>query len=117
MAAALRGYFSGTLVELGGRRFADSVRVDPKDKFWKVAAVAVMTAVVLVAVIIMARGAGLVPELDFGAGAYYYADIPGFEKIVRDDAYTSRLPLWLAIILFLAWGAFVYWLWTRIDRK
>ena len=86
-------------------------------KTWKVITIIVMAVTFLVALYIMANGLGLVESLDFGAGAYYYADIPGFEKIVRSDAYDSHLPLWLAILLFLAWGAFVYWLWTRIDRK
>ena len=88
-----------------------------KNKVWKVITIIVMAVTFLVAIYIMANGLGLVPSLDFGAGAYYYADIPGFEKIVRNDAYDSHLPLWLAILLFLAWGAFVYWLWTRIDKK
>lgn len=74
-------------------------------------------AIVLAAVFIMVRGLGLVPEYDFGAGAYYYADIPDYEKIVRDDAYVSGLPLWAAILLFLAWGALMYLLWIWIDRR
>lgn len=74
-------------------------------------------AIVLAAVFIMVRGLGLAPEYDFGAGAYYYADIPDYEKIVRDDAYVSGLPLWAAILLFLAWGALMYLLWIWIDRR
>ena len=74
-------------------------------------------AVVLAAVYIMARGLGLVPEYDFGAGAYYYADIPEFERVVRDDAYRSGLPLWAAVLLFLGWGALMYLLWIWIDRR
>ena len=49
-------------------------------------------AVVLVAVLIMVRGLGLAPDYDFGAGAYYYADIPDFEKHVGDGAYLGRHP-------------------------
>ena len=79
-------------------------------KIFKVATIIVVVATLIVALFIMARGLGLVDSLDFGAGAYYYADIPGFEKYVRNDAYDSNLPLWLAILLFLVWGAFVYWL-------
>ena len=74
-------------------------------------------AVLLLALWIMARGLGLVEGLDFGAGAYYYADIPEFEKYVRSDAYDSQLPLWLAILLFLAWGALMYLLWIWIDKR
>ena len=43
-------------------------------------------AVVLAAVLIMVRGLGLAPDYDFGAGAYYYADIPDFEGIYEYDA-------------------------------
>ncbi len=74
-------------------------------------------AVLLLALWIMAQGLGLVEGLDFGAGAYYYADIPEFEKYVRADAYDSHLPLWLAILLFLAWGALMYLLWIWIDKR
>lgn len=85
-------------------------------KIFKVTTIVVVVVTLLIAVFIMANGLGLVDSLDFGAGAYYYADIPGFEKFVRNDAYDSHLPLWLAIVLFLLWGAFMYWLWTRIDK-
>lgn len=74
-------------------------------------------AVLLAAVVIMVRGLGVVPEYDFGAGAYYYADIPDFEKHVGEGAYTSALPTWAAILLFLAWGALMYFLWIWIDRR
>jgi len=79
------------------------------------ALVAVVT--LIIALYIMLNGLGLVDSLDFGAGSYYYADIPEFQKYVRNDAYQSNLPLWLAIILFLAWGALMYFLWIWIDRR
>ncbi len=85
-------------------------------KIFKVTTIVVVVVTLLIAIFIMANGLGLVDSLDFGAGAYYYADIPGFEKFVRNDAYDSQLPLWLAITLFLLWGAFVYWLWTKVDK-
>ena len=77
----------------------------------------VAVATLLVALYIMLHGLGLIPELDFGAGAYYYADIPDFEKYLREDAYQSNLPLWLAIVLFLGWGALMWMLWKWVDRK
>lgn len=83
----------------------------------KVITIIVMVVTVVLALWIMANGLGLVEGLDFGAGAYYYADIPGFEKFVHDDAYDSHLPLWLAIVLFLVWGWLMYRLWVRIDKK
>ena len=87
------------------------------NKVLKIATAVLAVAVLLLALWIMARGLGLVEGLDFGAGAYYYADIPDFEKIVRTDAYDSHLPLWLAILLFLAWGALMYLLWIWIDKR
>ena len=36
---------------------------------------------------IMANGLGLQEGLDFGAGAYYYADIRDFEKYLAWDAF------------------------------
>ena len=87
------------------------------NKAGKVITIIVGGVTLLVALYIMAHGLGLVDSLDFGAGAYYYADIPGFEKYVREDAYQSGLPLWLAIVLFLAWGALMYLLWVWIDRR
>lgn len=61
-------------------------------------------AVLITAAYIMANNIGLAEGLDFGAGAYYYADIPGFESIVNTNAYTSPVPMWVLIVLFLAWG-------------
>ena len=87
-----------------------------KKKIFKVITVILAVVICIAAVYIMAKGMGRVNELDFGAGAYYYADIPGFDKYVRDDAYDSQLPTWLAIVLFLLWGALMYALWKWVDR-
>lgn len=92
------------------------MRTERNGKASRVITVSVTVIILGAAVFIMAKGLGLVDGLDFGAGAYYYADIPGFEKYVRDDAYDSHLPLWLAIILFLGWGALMYGLWKWVDR-
>ena len=73
-------------------------------------------AVLAVVVYIMANGLGLQDDLDFGAGAYYYADIPNFEKIIDGDAYQATLPYWVYVALFLAWGALMYLLWIWVDR-
>ena len=69
-----------------------------------------------VALWIMANGHGLQEELDFGAGAYYYADIPDFEKYTEAAAYSSRLPYIVYVALFLLWGWLMYRLWKRIDK-
>ncbi|MBQ4285344.1 MAG: hypothetical protein II720_02685 [Bacteroidales bacterium] len=64
----------------------------------------------------MIGGLGLVPEYDFGAGAYYYADIPDYQNVIHDDAFATSVPVWVHIVLFLVWGAIMWWLWKRIDK-
>lgn len=87
-------------------------------KFSKIFTIAAAAIVVVAAIIFMLKGAGLVPGLDFGAGAYYYADIPQFEKFFSGDTTTSfsTLPLWVYIVLFLVWGALMYRLWVWIEK-
>ena len=45
----------------------------------------------------MAHRLGLVDGYDFGAGAYYYADIPTeqYSEIVNEDAYQTSVPKWI----------------------
>ena len=66
---------------------------------------------------IMANGLGLVEGLDFGAGAYYYADIPEFAKYVNATHFSSDFPMWVHIVLFLFWGYVMYRLWSWLDKK
>ena len=82
-------------------------------------AVTILTVVAVLgcAIYIMAHRMGLVSGYDFGAGAYYYADIPGFEKVVSDDAYKTDIPVWVHIVLFLGWGWLMYRLWVWIDSR
>ena len=77
----------------------------------------VAVAVIVCSIIIATKGLGLVEGYDFGIGAYYYADIPGFEKIMNDDAYATKVPLWVHIALFLGWGYIVLRLWGWIEKK
>lgn len=81
-----------------------------------IALLIVGAAVLAACIYIMVRGLGLNPELDFGAGAYYYADIPDFRKRLDWDTYEAQLPFWVYLALFLAWGALMYRLWKRLDR-
>ena len=91
--------------------------MEHKDKILPAVTTIMVVAVVICAIVIAARGLGVVEGYDFGAGAYYYADIPGFEKIINDDAFKTSVPLWLHIILFLAWGWLMWRLWVWIDRR
>ena len=83
----------------------------------RIALLVVGGAIVCGAVYVMARRIGLNPELDFGAGAYYYADIPEYEKVLDWDTYQAQLPFWVYVVLFLAWGFIIYRIWKRMDRK
>ena len=79
-----------------------------------IAAIVVGTLVVAAVIYIMARGLGLNPDLDYGAGAYYYADIPDYEKTLDWDVYMTRLPFWVYLLLFLGWGGLMWRLWKRL---
>ena len=81
-----------------------------------VAALVVGAVVLGTAVYIMIHGLGLNPDLDFGAGAYYYADIPDYQNTLDWDTFTARLPFWMYVLLFLGWGALMWRLWKRLDR-
>ena len=93
------------------------MRPERRKKLNKTVTILAVVAVLGCAVWIMARQLGLAPEYDFGAGAYYYADIPGYENVIRDDAYHTDIPVWIHIVLFLAWGWLMYRLWVWIDKR
>lgn len=82
-----------------------------------IAALIVGAVVLGAAVYIMVNGLGLNPDLDFGAGAYYYADIPDYQQTLDWDSYTARLPFVVYLLLFLAWGFLMWRIWKRLDRK
>ena len=86
-------------------------------KIFKITTIMVIVATVIVALYIMANGLGLVDSLDFGAGAYYYADIPDYEKIDNGSVYHTATPRWVHIVLFLGWGWLMFRLWKWIDKK
>lgn len=86
-------------------------------KLGKIFGVTFIVAVILLTIYIMANGLGLVDGLDFGAGAYYYADIPQFSKYVNGEHFKSAFPMWIHIALFLLWGTFIYKIWTWLDKK
>jgi hypothetical protein len=73
-------------------------------------------ATLITALYIIINGLGLNENFDFGAGAYYYADIPQFEKLEK-TTYQTSVPRWVHIILFLIWGFLMYKLWVWIDKK
>lgn len=88
-----------------------------KDKIIRTATAIIAAAVLICSIVIVTLRLGLVEGYDFGAGAYYYADIPEFEKIMNDEAYRTSVPVWVHILLFLGWGWLMYRLWVWIDSR
>lgn len=88
-----------------------------KKTIYKVVTILTVVAILVCAGYIMYHGLGLNPDYDFGAGAYYYADIPQFERFTPTEAYRTRVPYWVHVVLFLAWGWLMFWLWDWIDRR
>ena len=101
--------------ELPGR-VMQNIKHEQQHKRTIITSAVAAVAVLAIAVVIMVRGAGLSEELDFGAGAYYYADIPDFEKYVGGESNPTSIPLIVYIALFLGWGALMFALWKWIDR-
>ena len=88
-----------------------------KDKIIRTATAIIAAAVLICSIVIVTLRLGLVEGYDFGAGAYYYADIPEFEKIMNDEAYSTSVPMWVHILLFLGWGWLMYRLWVWMDSR
>lgn len=88
-----------------------------KNKLLSAVTAIVAVTVVVCAVVIAANQMGVVEGYDFGAGAYYYADIPGFETIINDNAYSTKIPMWIHIGIFLCWGWLMWRLWCWIENK
>ena len=88
-----------------------------KKLIFRTVTIIMAVAVLVTAGYIMFNHLGLVEGYDFGGGAYYYVDIPGFDEIVDEDSYSTTVPLWVHIVLFVAWGWLMWRLWLWIDRK
>lgn len=88
-----------------------------RKKIFKIVTVIMAVTVIVLAAYIMINHLGLVEGYDFGGGAYYYVDIPEFEKIVDQDAFKAKTPVWVHVVLFLAWGWLMWRLWLWIDKK
>ena len=88
-----------------------------RKKIFRTVTVIMAVTVIVLAAYIMINHLGLVEGYDFGGGAYYYVDIPEFEKIVDQDAFKAKTPVWVHVVLFFAWGWLMWRLWLWIDRK
>lgn len=88
-----------------------------KKKLYNAVTIIVAVVTLAVTVYIMVNRIGLVDELDFGAGAYYYADIPDFDKMTAGSKYVTVVPYWVHTVLFLGWGFLMYRLWVWVDSR
>ena len=76
--------------------------MDKKHIVFKVITILLVVITLILAVYIIINQLGLVKGYDFGAGAYYYADIPAdqYDEIVNEDAYETSVPHWVFYVLF-----------------
>ena len=88
-------------------------------KIFKVITIVVVVITLFLAGWIMANQFGLVEGYDFGAGAYYYADIPTeqYQAIVNEDAYQTSVPKWIFYVLFFAWGWLMWRLLVWVENR
>ena len=93
--------------------------MDKNHKIFKVITIVVVVITLFLAGWIMANKLGLVEGYDFGAGAYYYADIPTeqYSEIVNEDAYQTSVPKWVFYVLFFAWGWLMWRLWVWVESR
>lgn len=77
----------------------------------------VMIVAVLAAAVVVAGHYGRIPGCDFGAGQYYYTDIPGWEKYFSVKGVVDNCPRWVYYVLFALWGYAMYRLWRWIDSQ
>ena len=93
--------------------------MNKKHIIFKVITIVVVVITLLLAGWIMANQLGLVEGYDFGAGAYYYADIPAeqYNEIVNEGTYQTSVPKWVFYVLFLAWGYLMWRLWIWVGNR
>ncbi|MDD7424481.1 MAG: hypothetical protein PUK31_05690 [Candidatus Methanomethylophilaceae archaeon] len=78
-------------------------------RYGRVAGIVLGAGALILIGYVMANGIGLVDGLDFGAGAYYYADIPEFDKLTASTtdfgdssfAVIAFFVIWSIIVLGL----------------
>jgi hypothetical protein len=93
--------------------------MNKKNIIFKVITILVVVITLVLAVYIMLNRRGVVADYDFGAGAYYYADIPTeqYSEIDKEGAYHNTVPKWIYYVLFLAWGYLMWRLWAWVDSR
>ena len=93
--------------------------MDKKHIIFKVITIVVVVITLVLAVYIMLNRRGVVEDYDFGAGAYYYADIPmeQYSEIVNESDYKPTTPKWIYYVLFFAWGWLMWRLWVWVESR
>ncbi len=89
-----------------------------KKRVYRIATAVMVVVVLVLAGYIMINRLGLVEGYDFGGGAYYYVDIPEFQKILpAEEAFQTRIPVWVHVVLFVAWGWLMWRFLNWVDKR
>ncbi len=89
-----------------------------KELIYKIVTAVMVVTVLICAGYIMVNRLGLIEGYDFGGGAYYYVDIPEFQKILpSEEAFHAKAPIWVHVLLFIAWGWLMWRLFIWVDKK
>lgn len=88
-----------------------------KKLIFNIVTVIMAVTIIVGALYVMSNHLGLVEGYDFGGGAYYYVDIPNFDKVLPENAYQAKTPVWVHVMLFIAWGWLMWRLWLWVDRR
>ena len=93
--------------------------MNKKHIVFKVITIIVVVITLFLAGWIMANQLGLVKGYDFGAGDYYYADIPAeqYSEIAPEGDHKTSVPKWVFYVLFFAWGWLMWRLWIWIENR
>lgn len=93
--------------------------MNKKKVIFKVITIVMVVITLFSAGYIMAKRLGVVDGYDFGAGAYYYADIPvdEYSEIAPDGDMAGSVPKWVYYILFFAWGWLMWRLLVWIEKR
>ncbi len=83
---------------------------------FKVATILLIVISIVMVVYIIINRLGLIESLDFGAGAYFYADIPDFEKYMDIDLSDGKYSYISYLLLSIIWAIFVFFIWLKIDK-
>ena len=84
---------------------------------YKVITLTVIVITFVLSIYIIINQLGIVDKYDFGAGAYYYTDIPDYDKIIKDGENVSSINKSIYYILFICWGWLMWKIWIWVDKR